>query len=57
MNIVLTLNELNLITDFYRKLNMLSEDVMKNIIMNLNTHKVIVASLENKEITAMITAN
>lgn len=57
MNIILTLNELNLITDFYRKLNMLSEDVMKNIIMNLNTHKVIVASLENKEITAMITAN
>lgn len=57
MNIVLTLNELNLITDFYRKLNILSEDIMKNIIMNLNSNKIIVAHIENKEITTMITAN
>lgn len=57
MNTVLTLNELNLITDFYRKLNILSEDTMKNIIMNLNTNKIIVAHIENKEITTLITAN
>lgn len=57
MNTILTLNELNLITDFYRKLNILSEDIMKNIIINLNSNKVIAAHIENKEITTMITAN
>ncbi len=57
MNRVLTLNDLNLITDFYRKLNRLSESIMKNIIMNLNVNKIIVAHIKNNEITTMISAN
>lgn len=57
MDIVLTLNDLNLITDFYRKLNILSEDIMKNIIMNINANKIVVAHIENNSITTMISAN
>ena len=57
MNRVLTLNDLNLITNFYRKLNKLSEDLMKNIIMNIGTNIIIVAHVKNNEITSMITAN
>lgn len=57
MNTILTIKDIELITNFYRKINDISKEIMINITENIGKNKIVAACVINGEINSLITVN